>query len=772
MRRRDLYAVLATALVLSVGGALVGGSTRWAACVAAALAVVAALPHLTSRRTTSRLGPLVMLIVVALIVTAAQLVALPEPLAAIMAPEKLMLVRDHQAALGRPAPTWIVASYDPPATLVELAKLVGYAALAWGATRIAAQRRARPWLAAAAVGGATLVALLALGHRIAGATQLYGVFATPVVGHTASPLVNDNHLASLTALAVPLALGLGLTWAGARRAVAFAAALVLATTALLSASRGGAVGLIAGLVVATIVLIAQRRAGIADDHRKAPTSITLPAIVVAICALTLFGLVAARDVAFELRHTELDELSEPASKYQVWSASTALIVDNRWFGVGRGGFETSFARLAPTGDVVYSHAENSYLQAAIDWGVPGALGLALALLALGRAAIRRWRHGPLEAGALGALAAIAIHELADFSLEMPIVAMTVIVIAAIATPAKLGTDDARAPIPRRVLATRAALCAVAALVIAAAASPLGRTARADRERLPRPDQPGAIAASQDVLDRHPADALAAGHAAAALYAARDPRAIAVLGRALYLRPQHPGLHFLAARLLASTQRPRQAAVEYALAIAGTADVAPLIDDLLATLPDAAIAARALPDDPRHLWRIYTVLAQRQRYDVAYAHAKRVALLTPTRLEAQLHLAWSAQALHHYSIALRAARAAHAITPSVHTALAMARAHQALGALADGIAALEATPAPDTSAQRVEVAAVLAVMQAANGDLSAARTTLTTAIERLADEPRLESMLRSNLAMVEDALGHKNQAAWERARAAELLADPR
>ena len=198
---------------------------------------------------------------------------------------------------------------------------------------------------------------------------------------------------------------------------AFAAALVLAGTALLTSSRGGAVGLAAGVVVAAIVLVAQRRAGIVDDNRRAPASITVPALVVAVCALVLFGLVSARGVARELDHTQLSELSDPGSKYQMWTTAAPMIVEHRWLGIGHGAFEPVYARHNTVDFLTYGYVENSYLQAAIDWGVPAALALLLALGALARAAVKRWRHGPIEAGALGALASIAIHDVVDFSLE-------------------------------------------------------------------------------------------------------------------------------------------------------------------------------------------------------------------------------------------------------------------------------------------------------------------------------------------------------------------
>jgi hypothetical protein len=143
VRSRDRIAVAAVAVALGFAGVAFGGATRWAACLAALLAVGSALPHLTSRRTASRLSPLVVLVLIAVVGTALQLVPLPMAIAEIVAAEKLALVRDHARALGETPPIWTVASHDPPATLVELAKLIGYLGLAWGATRIAAQRRAR-----------------------------------------------------------------------------------------------------------------------------------------------------------------------------------------------------------------------------------------------------------------------------------------------------------------------------------------------------------------------------------------------------------------------------------------------------------------------------------------------------------------------------------------------------------------------------------------------------------------------------------------------------
>jgi len=772
MRTRDRVALGAIAATLALAGVLVGGATRWAACVAALAAVGAAAVHLTSRR-TGRPGPLVALIGVALIATAAQLIPLPEAIATIVAQEKWALVRDRAAALGEAGPRWVVASQDPPATLVELAKLLGYLALAWSATRLASQRRARPWLAAAVVGAATLIAVIALGHRLVGATRLYGVFTMPNAEVVPAPLINENHLAGLTAMVVPLALGLGLGWRGGKRMGAFAAALVLAGTALLTASRGGAVGLVAGAVVVGVVLVAQRRAGLADDNRRAPASITVPAMVVAVCALVLFGLVSARGVARELDHTQLAELAEPSSKYQMWTTAAPMIVEHRWLGIGHGAFEPVYAQRNPVDYLTYGYVENTYLQAAIDWGVPATLALVLALGALTRAAVKRWRHGPIEAGALGALASIAIHDVVDFSLAMPAVAMAAIAIAALLVPARLGTDEHRAPVARAVLGRRAGLLAAAAAVVVLAATPLGRGFRVERAALPAGASPAEALA---VLERHPADGLAAGHVAAALYARRDPRALPMIRHALALRPNHGGLHLLAARMMTSTQRPDQAAGQYAQAIVYTRAIDPIIDEILARLPGVGAdgvpeAARALPDDPRHVGRVCSALAARGRHDVALAYTDAIAARDPDRADVQLNRAAAALKLGRWAIALAAARVLTGRMPGPRPALMQAFALDGMGRQADGVAILAALPPPDTAAERGEVALYLAHLQSKLGRHPAARETLIAVVDQLDGSPRLEAELRRLLAVVEDALGHTQAAAWERKRAAELIGSP-
>src|SRR5262249_26096099 len=120
----------------------------------------------------------------------------------------------------------------------------------------------------------------------------------------------------------------------------------------------------------------------------------------------------------QFHNTHLTEVSAPRSKYAAWRSSATLIDDAPWVGVGRGAFEPAFTRVHPASAfATYAGLENEYLQAVVDWGVPGALLLALGLVWLAVMALRRWRHGPLAAGALGAFAVVALQSNVDFGVE-------------------------------------------------------------------------------------------------------------------------------------------------------------------------------------------------------------------------------------------------------------------------------------------------------------------------------------------------------------------
>jgi O-antigen ligase/tetratricopeptide (TPR) repeat protein len=763
MRSRDQLGSIGIAIAIVFTALAFGGATRWATVVGGLLCIATAVFHATSRRRASSFGPLVALIVVAIALTTIQLVPLNDSIAEILAPERMHLTEDNARALGDSPPAWTFASYDPPATLVELARLCGYAALAWIAVRLAAQRRGGNLLAQIVVATAVLVVVVASVHHVIGTRALYGTYRAPTGSQIVSPIINDNHFAALCALAVPLALGLALTETGNRRRLFVIAGLALVAATLLSGSRGGVAGLAVTVVVAITLLAVQRRSG---DRSERPMLrvVAVSVVVVAACSLVLLGIVAGEDTSRELSETRLGELHSDRSKFEVWRRSTALIEDNRWLGVGRGGFELAYHRVAPVGDVTFSHAENTYLQTVLDWGIPGACAIFVALLGVARELARRCRSGPLEATAFAALAGLAVHELFDFSLALPVVAMAAIAIAAILTPARLGTDTADTT--KRWVAVRAGLLALAALVMIVAATPLARSATDDRSRIAGSDS---LDAARRAFARHPSDALAAGELAQALFVKRDERAVAVVQRALHLRPSHPGLHRLAGRMLAVSQRPEQALIEMSLALRWADDPTAdgIISDVLAMKLPPERAARAFPAEIRQLWRIHTLLDRRGEHALALAFVSRVAERHPDDAGAQLHLAKAAAAAGQPTLAVTAGRAAMKLRPSPEAALVLARAAAATGDRANAIAVLRDAPPSADREIRMQTFLELGAQLRWSGDLPAARAALLDGAAALSSDPRREAFLRRALGDVEEQLGNLHQARWERQRAVEL-----
>lgn len=779
MRPRDRAALILVAIALGWACLAVGGAPRWAAVTGALLAVATAVPYVTSRRAATKISPMLWPLVVMVGLTALQLVPLPIALAEQVVPAKVALIRANAHAWGEGAPGWVLASHDPPATLVELAKLVGYLALAWTCTRLAAERACRPWLVTIAAGVATTAALITLGHHVLGLDLLYGIYRPsarlPVLG----PLIGVNHLASLLTLAVPLAIALAVRGRGAERIGWIASALVLGGTGILTGSRGGLLGLAAALVVVATVLVVQRRAG-SDSSRRVPMSLSLPAVALIGATIVLTAVLTGGTLSRELAGTRLDELEEPEGKYQVWVRAAHLSVDNHWLGVGKGGFEPAFTPHAATVAISYSHVENGYLQAIVDWGVPGAAALFLSLLVAARAAARRWRQGSLEAGALAAVAALAVHDLADFSIELPAVAMTIIVAAAILLPARLGAaqreDRDRPPsrgVPRAVVRLRAGAIAAGVILVALAASPLGRAAPADARRVLDAAPAERLAVARAAFARHPADHVLAARAAEALLARRDGRAVKVIARALAMRSEHPGLHRLAGRILAATDRADQAAAEFAAASRLARDVRPVVADVLAVFREPARIAEALAAEPGQAAQIALVLRQRNRPDAALAYAVRTAYLNPKDARAQAVLADCALIAGDHATAAAAAAIAWSRAPTARNATLVGEAMLGTGEAARAIPILTGAlgrTTRESAFERVRLYGALADLHLAAGDAAGAKPVLERAGEIAGTDPGLRVLVHMRLARVEDALGNTNQAAWERREAARLSAE--
>ncbi|MBP6525298.1 MAG: O-antigen ligase family protein [Dermatophilaceae bacterium] len=652
----------------------VGGAPRWASIVVAVVTAAGVATTVTSRRVFARRSPLLLLLLLGCALTVVQLVPLPASAVGALAPATHGLISDSQELTGGVA-AWRPTSVDPPATARALLNGLSLLGIALLALRIGASDRGRRQLLSMVAGVAAVAALLGLIHEALGARALFGLYtpahATPTV---LGPLLNPNSYAALlvsgSIVAAGLALGAGqpvglrVGWSGA--------GLLCVGVALLTLSRGGAIALIVGLVVLIAVTAAQRTwRNAPEQERHSPRWRTsAPPLVIVACAFALVVYGSGSGVGGQLSRMSLQsELSAPANKFEVWRASTKLISEHPWLGVGRGGFETAFTRVYPgSASGIASHVENEYLQTVVDFGVPGALGLGVMIGACLLVALRRWRDGPTSAAALGALAALGTSASVDFGVEL--LGLAVPAVLLLATLCYVPLRDAGTS----GLATRARRTALGAAILAGAvviATPFGRDVDGDRSSLGDPARPE-LGRALAALRRHPLDYLAAGRAADAAFRSGDPRAMRLLNHALALHPTLPALHRLAARVLLAADRPAQAALEYRLATSSARAPRRLVEEIVAAFTDIEHAVAALPTDHPNPSLIARPLGDLGRVDLVLRYYEAVLRVRPHEVEVARALYRLATERRDWELAERAARVRHAHSPGLDARLDLAK----------------------------------------------------------------------------------------------------
>lgn len=348
---------------------------------------------------------------------------------------------------------------------------------------------------------------------------------------------------------------------------------------------------------------------------------SLPIGVVSVCAIVVVIYASAGGVKDQFDHTSLTELHAPRSKFVAWRSATTLIDESPWVGIGRGAFEPVFQRVHPASAyATYTHLENEYLQAVVDWGVPGALVLAFVTIWLFVVAERRWQDGPLVAGSFGALAAVMLQSNVDFGLEFLGLAAPCTAIAATLSYVPLrDASPRRLTMMRFVRVSHVLGLGLAALLLSTSVT----TSLAEDHEMLKRDPSNAV----DAIARHPFDYYAYARRAESALHSNDASAVPLLNHALLLHPTEPGLHLAAARMLYNAHHPQQAAIEYATAFTAARDPRRLLTEISQRFaPD--VAASALPTDLERVDSVLQMLSEVKRDDIALAWLQRIVLLTP------------------------------------------------------------------------------------------------------------------------------------------------
>ncbi len=588
--------VIQTALIpmtvtLIVAPQLLGGVFPWAVatiCVLAGAAGILAsrrIEIISVRRRSATL--LDWMMVIALAWTAFQIMPIPAALVGTLVPEAVDAWRSNAPLFGEAARSLIPMSLDPGATRLEVAKGSAIVAVFLAARVFAASHQRRRVLQGVAA-SAIAMALVAFAHKLAGATEVFGIYK-PVYASSRllAPLMNENHLGGMMAMASPIAIGLSMDAKALERRIGWAVGAALCALAgVLSFSRGGILALAIGMTVFTAVyaIRLKRSNGSILRGRTVPV-LAAGALAIMLIAIALQG----SDLARELGHRH-----NIAPKFAGAVAALPIIAHHPIAGVGRGAFSAAFVNDQGTNKRFF-YPENLPVQWASEWGLPIALTLLVIVIwSIGRGFRLKRSHAHL--GGLCGLIAIGIHQLADFSLEL--VGLAVVAAATLGSVADSVSVRRGKPLRQLCTVTSILSLGAAALALSLAGGDVFTLEMQSRAALEEGDNMKARELAMEGLSLHPSEPIFALTGAEVAVRERDPSAGRWINRAQVLAPLWSAPHLLAARWLFSLGELDQALIEIREAEAlrpGSARTT--VCSLLRPSENPAIALRAAPEGP-------------------------------------------------------------------------------------------------------------------------------------------------------------------------------
>ncbi|AKU93094.1 putative binding-protein-dependent transport system protein [Vulgatibacter incomptus] len=635
---------------------------------------------------------------------ALQLVPLPPGALRLIAPET---ARVAELTLFDGSGSWRPITLDRPATAAELAKWLGWAAIAMVFQhRAATARGARQRLLLYVAITAGVVAAVGLGHFFAGEKRsLFGLYEFQAANPIRSTFGNRNHLAGFLNLGGLIALGLAAATERRWMRIAWAASFVAcAAGTVLSASRGGFVGLVAGVVLVPALAFGSGRRRESEGWRSWLTLGAASALAggVAVWIYLEFPRILTRIATILALDPENDE-----AKLEALSSGWRAAKAGGLAGIGKGAFETA-GRLyqeKPFPGMWFTHVENEPVQALAELGfvVGGLLLVVIGVAWLGLAV--RGRKSWAEAGAAAGCFALGLQSLVDFSLQHACGLAMIALLAAARkgrsrrseeTSAARAVDDelevtpyaghpvgARAAFGSRIPRPGLVLALSVAIIFTLGAAAAWPGLDEDGDRLVAKAEGAKDSAELEplvhaALEKRPADHLPLDLMATRLLSeAEGPkRALPWINLLLTVQPHGPRGHLLAGEALARLGRNGQALLEYRTAARlGTQTMTRVVE----IYPDSEAILEAAPSEAEPARQAAHALAKLQRSDDAIAVASRALELSPEDEGLLQALYWFETTAGRHEEALAHALRMRGLNPESDAAWANeARALAALG----------------------------------------------------------------------------------------------
>lgn len=514
-----------------------------------------------------------------------QALPLPAVLVAKLAPASAEVWAGALAPFKQAGPSFVSLSLDPGATLVEALKWLLYAAAFVTAAALGASRGPSFGALVVFVSG-VLIALSSLGHRLVGATTVYGLY-TPIgefAREKIGPLLNPNNLSGYLNVAAFCGFGLLVMRRPPLPRWLTSLGVALQLGALIeAASRGGLGGFVLGILTFGPLLIWARRQGDPGLADRAQVRGLVIGVVAGGIFLAMLG----------LAHTGFSVLSEHnIEKIKLLPWLRPMVAQHWLFGIGRGAFESVFPAFKfGQANVIYTHPENFVAQWVSEWGVLVGLGGLFALawtlrpreLGLGRESV--------AVGVVAALLALLVQNLVDLGLEVPAIALAIVMAlgacwggAQVHRFRSAERDAVRWPV-RMAWALGGMSCFALGLASYFGMSTVGDDRRRINEQLE-----GADLQSQPTRDflrsqlraamlRHPAEPYFARIGGYIAWRARDENPLVWIDRALERGMTAGRTHYLLARVLASNGKVSQALLEGRFSLEYDPELGPRVAEL-------------------------------------------------------------------------------------------------------------------------------------------------------------------------------------------------
>jgi hypothetical protein len=689
-------------------------------------------------------------LLLAVALTALQVVPLPHALVALLSPRANEL---FEAALGDYRVHAL--SLDPTATGTELAKLASYLAFYVTVVEHAAQRPRRAQIIRMVAAVAALVAVLGFAQAIARTDALL-FFYRPrhqLPALVRGSFVNPNHFGALLTLAAPCAL-LSAVRRSASSLYGWAAVLVINVASVLTMTRNSMLSVLMAQVIAVLLTLRRERGAWPRSWR----SVVIAGVAV---AGAIAGAVFSVDyLRIAWNKTLLHDLKDPLWKFQAWGHALSLVKDYPLFGVGRGAFGAAFTQVSPVAGVAhYPWVENAYVQAVADFGIPGAVLLAGLGVWVVVQSKRRLIGETLLVAPFAALVAFACHEAVDFAVEIPGVGLPAIALLAALHGAPAGAVE-----PRRVavrlgfLALPVALAVTAVITALIPSASVSGAALADQCRDLKVPTATVVAVGERLRRRHPADYYIPLVVAGRLATEGQLGALRWINASLRLNPRHFAPHAWAADLLARAGRKGQALLEYRAAVAGAPDPRAIWPTVAARYPRLPDLLDATPADPDVLARLAKWLNSVQRSEDSVAVYRRMLEIDPRNVRALQALVLLDLERKVPGQAVERLQTLASLDDSSYTRRLDVRVRLATGDLRSAARVLDA--GIDSSAETFALELETAEAQSRAGRPDEARQRLEAVARRWTMDRAMLARTHEVRAAIETRAGNDHQARWE------------